>query len=96
MKPIREEVAKAQLAQIISRTIKKDRLTKKQAAARIGIDPSFLAEILHGRLNDVTIDRLFRYLIRLGIDITNETKPSLADLSKATSSAKRMAIYLRY
>lgn len=70
-----EALAKAELALLIIDAIKKKKLTQKQVAEIIGVDQPKISDIVRGRLSGFTIDRLFRYLMALGMDITIEAKP---------------------
>lgn len=70
-----EAMAKAELAILIINAIKKKKLTQKEAAELIGIDQPKVSDIVRGRLSGFTIDRLFRYLMALGMDIVVEAKP---------------------
>lgn len=68
-------LAKAKLAILISDIIKERKLTQKKAAEIMGIDQPKVSAILRGYLSGFTIDRLFRFLISLGIDIIIEARP---------------------
>lgn len=70
-----EMMAKAKLAILISEIIKERKLTQKKAAAIMQIDQPKVSAILRGYLSGFTIDRLFRFLIALGMDITIEATP---------------------
>ena len=70
-----EAMAKAELAILISNIIKRKKLTQKKAAELIGIDQPKISAIIRGQLSGFTIDRLFRFLIALGMDIIIEAKP---------------------
>lgn len=70
-----EALAKARLAMLISDAIEKKNLTQQQAADLLGIDQPKISLIVRGKLSGFTIDRLFRYLQALNIDIFIETKP---------------------
>jgi predicted XRE-type DNA-binding protein len=70
-----EMMAKANLAILISDTIKKRKLKQKQAAEIMGIDQPKVSAILRGRLSGFTIERLMRFLMALGMDIIIEAKP---------------------
>lgn len=70
-----EAMAKAELAILISDTIKRKKLTQKKAAELIGIDQPKVSAIIRGQLSGFTIDRLFRFLMALGMDIIIEAKP---------------------
>jgi predicted XRE-type DNA-binding protein len=70
-----EALAKAELAILISSVIKRKKLTQKKAAELIGIDQPKISAIIRGQLSGFTIDRLFRFLMALGMDIIIEVKP---------------------
>lgn len=70
-----EAMAKAELAILISDAIKKKKLTQKKAAELIGVDQPKVSAIIRGHLSGFTIDRLFRFLMALGMDIIIEAKP---------------------
>jgi predicted XRE-type DNA-binding protein len=70
-----EAMAKAELAILISDAIKRKKLTQKMAAELIGVDQPKISAIIRGQLSGFTIDRLFRFLISLGMDIIIEAKP---------------------
>lgn len=70
-----EAMAKAELAILISGAIKRKKLTQKKAAEMIGVDQPKISAIIRGQLSGFTIDRLFRFLMALGMDIVIEAKP---------------------
>ena len=70
-----EAMAKAELAILISDTIKRKKLTQKKAAELIGVDQPKVSAIIRGQLSGFSIDRLFRFLMALGMDIIIEAKP---------------------
>ena len=74
-----EAMAKAELAILISSAIKRKKLTQKKAAELIGVDQPKISAIIRGQLSGFTIDRLFRFLIALGMDIIIEAKPHNRD-----------------
>lgn len=73
-----EALAKAELAILISITIKRKKLTQKQAAELIGVDQPKISAIIRGQLSGFTMDRLFRFLMALGMDIIIEAKPHIS------------------
>ena len=73
-----EALAKAELAILISTAIKRKKLTQKQAAELIGVDQPKISAIIRGQLSGFTIDRLFRFLIALGMDIIIQAKPHVS------------------
>jgi len=72
-----EEMAKAELAILIADLIKQQKLTQKQAAELMGIDQPKVSAIIRGRLSGFAIDRLFRFLLALGMDIVIEARPHI-------------------
>lgn len=70
-----EMMAKAELAIMIAEAIKRKKLTQKKAAELVGVDQPKISAIIRGQLSGFTIDRLFRFLIALGMDIIIEAKP---------------------
>jgi predicted XRE-type DNA-binding protein len=70
-----EALAKAELAILISDAIKRKKLTQKQTAELIGVDQPKISAIIRGQLSGFTMDRLFRFLMALGMDIIIEVKP---------------------
>ena len=72
-----EAMAKAELAMLITATIKGKKLTQKKAAALMGVDQPKISDIIRGKLSGFTIERLFRFLRALGIGIAIE--PQVCD-----------------
>lgn len=64
-----EELAKAQLATHIRRTIMRRHLTQAAAAALMGIDQPKVSALLNGRIDNFSSERLMRLLTRLGQDV---------------------------
>lgn len=61
-----EALAKAKLAEAISETIGRRRLTQQEAADMLQVDQPKVSRIVNGRLDGFTQDRLIRYLRLLG------------------------------
>jgi predicted XRE-type DNA-binding protein len=72
-----EDLTRAQPASHIRQIIKRHRLTRVAAAARMGIDQPRVSALLSGRLANFSSDRLMRLLTALGrdIEITVKAKP---------------------
>lgn len=77
--------AKADLVTLLLRTIRLRGLTQKQAAAICGIDQPTLSKVLSGRLGSVTIDRLARWLVRLGGTVEIGYRPPRSKTAKRGS-----------
>lgn len=77
-----EALAKAELAMLIADAIKRKKLTQANAAALMGIDQPKVSLIIRGKLSGFTIERLFRFLMALGMDILIEAKPHVSQSTK--------------
>jgi predicted XRE-type DNA-binding protein len=62
-------LAKAELAAKIIAEIQGRRLTQSQAAAILGVDQPKISALKQGRLSGFSIERLVRFLLRLGRDV---------------------------
>jgi len=61
-----EALAKAQLASLIRKTIKRRRLTQSQAADLTGLDRQKMSALVNGRLGGFSGDQLMHCLAALG------------------------------
>ena len=64
-----ELAAKADLLALIARVIRTRKLSQSQAARLCGVDQPTLSKALSGRLDGITIDRLTRWLVTLGLQV---------------------------
>ena len=64
-----EALAKAELAQKIIVLIREKGLTQVQAAKVLGVDQLKVSALLRGHLTGFSLERLMRFLLRLGQDI---------------------------
>jgi predicted XRE-type DNA-binding protein len=62
-------LAKAELAAKIIAEIQRRRLTQAQAAQILGIDQPKVSAIKQGKLSSFSIERLMRFLLRLGRNV---------------------------
>lgn len=67
--------AKSGLVFRISEILKKRKLTQAKAAALLGIDQPKVSNLLRGKLDGFSTDRLFRFLNALDCDIEIVVKP---------------------
>ncbi len=81
-----EAKAKWDLAFLIRSIIKENDLTQEQAADLMGIDQPKISKITRGILSEFTLERLMRYLMRLGYDI---------EIKAAQSKSRTASIYVR-
>lgn len=70
-----EANTKADLAMLITAIIEEKNITQDQAAQLIGIDQPKISKITRGLLSEFTIERLMRFILRLGFDIDILPKP---------------------
>ena len=81
-----EALAKAELARKIAELIAKRRLTQAAAAELLNVDQPKVSALVRGRLAGFSLDRLVRFLVRLGSDVEIVVKPR----SRATRRARVM------
>ena len=66
---------KAHAAREIRRALESKGLTQKEAGALMGIDKQKVSDITCGRLKGYTLDRLFRFLTALDVDVSVKMRP---------------------
>ncbi len=73
-----DALAKAKVAYVINSVIKRRKLTQVKAGEILGLDQANVSRLMCGRLNGFTLDRLFRLLNALDIDVevTFKEKPA--------------------
>ncbi|MBS0358030.1 MAG: XRE family transcriptional regulator [Proteobacteria bacterium] len=71
----KEYLAKAELAHQINKLIQQRGLTQIEAAKLLGIDQPKISALSCGRLSGFSIERLFKYLIKLDQEIEIVIKP---------------------
>ena len=64
-----EDMPKVSIARAITGTVRKRNLTQAQAAEILGVDQAKVSKVLRGRLNGYSVQRLFHFLILLGLDV---------------------------
>ena len=96
-----EAKTKAELAMLITNILKERKLNQEQAALLMGIDQPKVSKIIRGLLSEFTIERLMRFVLRLGFDIElwptphklRSTVPSIrVHYPKATPRATRRRV----
>jgi predicted XRE-type DNA-binding protein len=68
-------LAKAELAATILRNVERRRLTQAATGKLLGISQPKVSELLNGRLDGFSSDRLFRFLNALGCDVRIVVSP---------------------
>ena len=70
-----ERLAKADLAIKITEILRRRRLTQVQAAVVLGVDQPKVSALIRGRLSGFSIERLLRFLLLLGADVSITIHP---------------------
>jgi predicted XRE-type DNA-binding protein len=71
-----ERLAKALLSRAITNAVKARGLTQAQAALILGTTQPKVSDLVRGNLGSFTMDRLFRYLTALSMDIHIAVTPA--------------------
>jgi predicted XRE-type DNA-binding protein len=74
-----EMLVKAELARKISKAITARHITQAEAAELLGIDQPKVSALMRGRLTDFSLERMFRFLNTLGIDVEIKVKSKSRD-----------------
>jgi predicted XRE-type DNA-binding protein len=64
-----ERYAKALLSRLIDKTITERELTQVEAAELLGCAQPDISNVVRGKVGNYTIDRLTRFLVRLGYNV---------------------------
>jgi predicted XRE-type DNA-binding protein len=85
--PDAEELqTKARLGAAICNVVDRDSLTQAQVAALLGINQPKVSALLHFKLEGFSVERLMRFLLKLGHDVEIVVK------AKPKSRAARIAV----
>lgn len=71
-----ERLAKAMLSRVIAQAIEARRLTQSKAAALLGTTQPKVSDLVRGKLASFTMDRLFRYLNALQMNVVIGVSPA--------------------
>lgn len=82
-----ERLAKAELAIEIAEILRQRRFTQVQAAAVLGVDQPKVSALICGRISGFSLERLLRFLLRLGADVSITVKPRPGARSKSQARA---------
>ena len=86
---------KAELVRQIGNAISSRKLTQAEAAKRMGLSQPDVSKMLTGHFRPISIERLIRCLVALGMDVTIDVGPPAARRAqpairvRATSASKR-------
>ncbi len=78
-----ERMAKALLSIAIERAMKAAHLSRAAAAELVPCAEADLSQVIRGELSDFSMDRLFRILNALGMDVRIEVTPKSAEAPEA-------------
>jgi predicted XRE-type DNA-binding protein len=70
-----ERLAKVELVIKIAEILRLHHLTQAKAAAILGVDQPKVSALIRGRLSGFSIERLLRFLLLLGTDVSITIKP---------------------
>jgi predicted XRE-type DNA-binding protein len=70
-------LAKAKLVKSIRNVISQQDLSQESAAALLGLDHAKISDLVRGRIENYTIDRLFQFLNALGQQVEITVRPKL-------------------
>jgi predicted XRE-type DNA-binding protein len=74
-----ERYAKAMISRLIARAIAARGLTQAEAAELLGTTQPKVSAVVRGQLAGYSMDRLFRFLTALGMNVRVEVEPTEAD-----------------
>ena len=83
-----EHRVKATIALSIAEMISKRGLTQEEAAKVLGLSQPNISNLVRGRIEKFTIDRLMRYMRKLDYDVTISFRPKPKNREKATILVK--------
>ncbi len=83
-----EHLVKATIALSIGELIEKRGLTQEEAGTILGLSQSSVSNLVRGKLDKFTIDRLMRYMRKLDYDVTISFKPKPKSREAATIHVK--------
>jgi len=86
-----EMLAKAELAIKIGDIVRERRLTQVQTAEILGVDQPKVSALIRGRLSGFSIERLLRFLLRLGTDVSITIKPRARRRARPRTKTARRA-----
>ena len=84
----KEKMAKAQLAHEIACIIERRRLTQQKAAEILGTTQAKVSDMVRGRLEKFTLDRLIKMLIAFDCDVRISYKPKPRSREHAAVTAQ--------
>lgn len=83
-----EHLAKSTIAIVIGELIRERGLSQTEAGKILGLSQPNISNLVRGRLDKFTIDRLMRYMRKLDYDVTISFKPKPRNRGEATIQIK--------
>jgi predicted XRE-type DNA-binding protein len=77
-----EQLAKAQVAARIARVISERDMTQAEMATMLGVTQPQISALMRGRWEGISLDKLFRLLKALDIDVSITLTPKQADYAQ--------------
>jgi predicted XRE-type DNA-binding protein len=87
-----EHLVKATIALSIGELIEKRGLTQEEAGSILGLRQSSVSNLVRGKLDKFTLDRLIRYMRKLDYDITISFNPKPKSREAATIHVKGVPV----
>jgi predicted XRE-type DNA-binding protein len=84
-------LAKANLAHRISEVIKERKLSQAKAATLLGVTQPKVSDLVRGKLDGFTLDRLLKFLNRLDLEVEIAVRPA----SSTNKPAGTRVVYAR-
>jgi predicted XRE-type DNA-binding protein len=84
-----EMLAKAELAIKIAGMLRRKKLTQMQAAEVLGVDQPKVSALIRGRLAGFSIERLLRFVLLLGSDVSITIKPRQRAHSRQRNAVRK-------
>ncbi len=90
-----ERLAKAEMALAIHRIVKAEGWTQKRAAEVLGVAPPDVSDLLRGKLERFSRERLERFLNALDMDVVIQIGPRPAWKQRASITVEQVAHFIR-
>jgi predicted XRE-type DNA-binding protein len=85
-----ERLAKALLARVVRAVIRERGLTQTQAAVLLGVRQPDVSDLMRGRLDRFSMERLERFLNALDLEVRIQVGPRPADKARAGITVERV------
>src|SRR5262245_29563396 len=86
IKNAEEHALKAELVHQIAATLKEEGLNQTEAAGRLGVTQPDVSNMLRGHFRQLSVERLMRFLVALGLDVEIVVRPAAARAAQPNSA----------